>query len=430
MRWTVMTALVLVLLASLSAGAGPMSLRELKTAPGEMPSLDRLIPPTAAHRTLGRKVIDFPCLDAGELEEQRFSPTGCWAPPGWELPPGFRAPMDCELVCPGCSLTEGEEQCADEYVDEFNGGCNSEPAVFETLAPWYGDIVVCGKSGTYTFDSTNSRDTDWYSITLTEEREISLCCIAEFPLRLFIINAAGGCDTPDQVATGTAAACEELCLTETLPPGEYWLWVGPDVFVGVPCDADYIMTVVGHHVTFCDPICPGGSVIEEEPPCHEDYVDETNGGCNSDPYVAHELVPYDGTFFICGESGTYGYLGSCYRDTDWYELILDEPREIEVCAHASFYSVFGIVTGECGEAYFLDSMILSGCDNDCLTVALTPGRYWVFMAPGNWDFCNCGSEYMLAVSGYTTAVEDASWGSIKSLFRPEPVDNGPETSGD
>ncbi len=48
------------------------------------------------------------------------------------------------------------------------------------------------------------------------------------------------------------------------------------------------------------------------------------------------LQPSAGTITVCGESGVYPYTGSCWRDTDWYEITLDEQRAIEVCAFAEF----------------------------------------------------------------------------------------------
>jgi hypothetical protein len=69
---------------------------------------------------------------------------------------------DCapqELECPPGADLEGET-CVDGAPDLFNGGCNSTPAVFSSVA--CGD-VVCGDGY---FDGA-TRDTDWYELGLT-----------------------------------------------------------------------------------------------------------------------------------------------------------------------------------------------------------------------------------------------------------------------
>ena len=76
-------------------------------------------------------------------------------------------------------------------------------------------------------------------------------------------------------------------------------------------------------------------MVELEPQCGPDYEDTFNGGCNTVPYEFKDLDP--GQYItLCGETGVYTYYGSCWRDTDWYELVLDEPREIDFCIMAGF----------------------------------------------------------------------------------------------
>ena len=39
---------------------------------------------------------------------------------------------------------------------------------------------------------------------------------------------------------------QEVCLTETLSPGTYWLWVGPQAYWCVACGAGYLATIDGY----------------------------------------------------------------------------------------------------------------------------------------------------------------------------------------
>ena len=185
------------------------------------------------------------------------------------------------------------------------------------------------------------------------------------------------------------------------------------------------MTLSGFEPEPCETPCPQGAVLEEEPVCHEDYEDRTNGGCNSDPYVFHELGPDVGVISVCGETGVFPYQGMCYRDTDWYEIVLDEPREVELCCQPSFDALVGLVAGTCeGGVYFEFSTSAYMCEQACVSGPLDPGTYWAFVAPMSWKPLPCGFPYWLGISGYTTAVEGVSWGSIKSLYRASDAGTG------
>lgn len=64
--------------------------------------------------------------------------------------------IDC-VTCPTGATPEGEPVCYDDYEDNFNGGCGSNPTVFGNIS--CGE-TVCGTSGTFLFQSSQYRDTD------------------------------------------------------------------------------------------------------------------------------------------------------------------------------------------------------------------------------------------------------------------------------
>ena len=145
-------------------------------------------------------------------------------------------PEPCIIECVG--TLEGEPVCEDAYVDLYNGGCNSDPFVFQTIAC---EETICGTSGTYLNDTGgNSRDTDWFLLTMTDPGTITWTVTAEFPVLIFIIQANSG-DCVDYTILGnvTAEECVPATLSFAVGAGDYWLWVGPSVFEGVPCGADY-----------------------------------------------------------------------------------------------------------------------------------------------------------------------------------------------
>jgi hypothetical protein len=156
-------------------------------------------------------------------------------------------PPPCDPECPEGAIPENEpipESCG--VPDIWNGGCNSDPAVFQPLAPECdGSLVVCGATW---FDGT-TRDTDWYEIVLTETTELTFCVVAQFGPQIIILEPIEGCDQFDESRITTGPACEPVCLSYVLEPGTYWLWVGvdPSQHTYVTCGWEYVMTVDGYY---------------------------------------------------------------------------------------------------------------------------------------------------------------------------------------
>jgi hypothetical protein len=150
----------------------------------------------------------------------------------------------CILTCPPGAAQEGEPMCGTDYVDMYNGGCNSTPYVFQPLcgSP-EGTAVLCGKSGTYTYYGYSYRDTDWFSVTGTGGI-MTATCVAEFPLQFIFIYGAD-CSYI-QYLLATADQCEYCVLGRVVGAGvEAWMWVGASQFSGISCDSDYILEMAG-----------------------------------------------------------------------------------------------------------------------------------------------------------------------------------------
>lgn len=154
----------------------------------------------------------------------------------------YRGTLTTSTCCtvepqPG-DLIEAEPVCADEYDDNFNGGCNSTPNVFSAID--CGETVY-GTYGTYVRDAINYRDTDWYRFTLPATGTVTWTVVGEAPTRVYILD-----DTCPVVSLGTAtaAACEPATITiNNLAAGTYAAFVSPDVFAGVGCGAHYAATL-------------------------------------------------------------------------------------------------------------------------------------------------------------------------------------------
>ncbi len=157
--------------------------------------------------------------------------------------------LDSCVQCPADGIPENEDPCYDWYAipDIWNGGCNSDPPIFQILDPTCeGSISVCGWGGTDP-GGMGWRDTDWYEITLVEPSQITVCVVAEIPVNLFIIDAAAGCATTVILHEAYATVpCEPVCIQTALAAGTYWLWVGANDFYSIPC-GQYLLTVDGYY---------------------------------------------------------------------------------------------------------------------------------------------------------------------------------------
>ena len=153
---------------------------------------------------------------------------------------------DC-VVCEPGDVPEGEPDCFDFYVDATNGGCNSAPPVFGTLA--IGD-TVCATAGTFLGllpdpndpnggIVVNFRDTDWFEFTVAgpDPELVTWSVTAEFPVLNFILSA--GCPPTLLTPAATAGECGTASNTICLVPGTYVAFAAPSVFTGVACGAQY-----------------------------------------------------------------------------------------------------------------------------------------------------------------------------------------------
>ncbi|MEE8417816.1 MAG: hypothetical protein V3S06_04055 [candidate division Zixibacteria bacterium] len=134
---------------------------------------------------------------------------------------------------------ENEPDCGDNYVDNYNGGCNSTPYVFQDIVD--GQIYL-GTSGTFVFGSETYRDTDWFRYVASQNVALTFRGVAEFAFLLFIIDGTDGCDstyTYTILDDNSGNAGDTVTVTAIVSAGTYWMWAGPSVFEGYPCPADY-----------------------------------------------------------------------------------------------------------------------------------------------------------------------------------------------
>lgn len=187
---------------------------------------------------------------------------------------------------------------------------------------------------------------------------------------------------------------------------------------GTEC-GDYQM-----NVTMCDPCTmtfPPGAQVEKEGECEDNYVDHANGGCGSIPPVFEAISCSGDPFYLQGTSGTYSLYGNEVRDTDWYELRLDSPTELNLSLHACFPHQLKAIRA-LSDCYHYETVYTANGDyqNDAgFGGTFDAGRWWIWIGPSIFTGVPCGAEYLLTIEGLcpATATDASSWGSVKELFR-------------
>ncbi len=165
------------------------------------------------------------------------------------------------VVCPtNVTIYENEPDCAAEYIDATNGGCNSTPNVFTELTGCHD--VVCAKSGTYTVAGASTRDTDWYRLVLTGNTTVNMKVVADFPLSIIVADETAGCAGLTVITSSSAGPGDTAYINTTFGPGTLIYWVGPSVYSGVNCGSNYVM--------YCNTVAintPSAPVVANIPAC-------------------------------------------------------------------------------------------------------------------------------------------------------------------
>ncbi len=209
------------------------------------------------------------------------------------------------------------------------------------------------------------------------------------------------------------------------------------------CSPDPCPCVVG---------CPAGSSAEGEAECGPDYVDTTNGGCNSPvpatnsnccidnggvgcddaaceaivcgndsfccngawdsvcaadaavscPAICSSSFPFftditcDET--VCGTGGTYLNGVDQLRDTDWYKITVAAETQLTWAVEAEFPVLFGIVdTGGVDDCNNVTSFLTSATAGECepanVTACIPAGTWYLFVSPDVFSGAPCDGDY-------------------------------------
>lgn len=165
----------------------------------------------------------------------------------------FFAGQSCPIPggqCTACGnvnptgTSENEPNCSAGYDDMTNSGCNSTPPTFGTIACGQ---TINGTSGTFLIGVDESRDTDWFRLTLASPTPVSLFAEAEFNFNAGIYfdpNNDCNFETLVEESAGSGSPCSPLSLDAVnLNAGTYYVVIAPADFTGVQCGRQYNLRV-------------------------------------------------------------------------------------------------------------------------------------------------------------------------------------------
>lgn len=330
----------------------------------------------------------------------------------------------CNVTCSPGSTAEGEPDCGPEYNDQFNGGCNSIPSVFSDIACGQS---VCGESGNFLVTGQEAcivdadcpfigdtcvgglcvhqtRDTDWYTVTLATAQQLTFTVESEFP-GLFGIVDTGGIDDCAFVTSFLIADVTDPCtpnsVTAPVPAGTWYLFVSTADFAGVTCGSEYSATL--DCAALPDGACcaaNGSCSITNQPDCAGVWQGP-GSGCTPNPCPQPPANDHcDQAVAVAVPSTTPGTTAAADVDSGFPSPCGDST----ITSPGVWYSVIG--TG--------NSMTASLCNGntayDSKMSVFCPDCVAPVCVDGNDDFCGLQSEvswcsalgqtYLILVHGF------------------------------
>jgi hypothetical protein len=156
----------------------------------------------------------------------------------------------CEIVCSG--VAEGEPPLVTNYLDQYNGGCNSPQfgAPFQALiGDENGNLNFCGRSGWYTRAGAYQRDTDWFTARVGSAGLIEVEVKAQENSYLVLMGPQD-CENVGVLQWLHTWHCDEAVMSIAGNPGDLvWLFVAPpdmySPYPELPYTYSYVLNITG-----------------------------------------------------------------------------------------------------------------------------------------------------------------------------------------
>jgi hypothetical protein len=175
-------------------------------------------------------------------------------------------------------------------------------------------------------------------------------------------------------------------LSVFLTAGHYFLTIE-----GYCCSecGNYLLNVYVQET--CEITCPPGATQEPEP-CGEDL----DGGCNIVPPM---FAPITCDETICGTA----WANYSYRDTDWYQITIDDNTNFTWSACSDFQLLMFIMQGagpdDCSSYLILTYSTAAPFTQLTLSAAGSAGgTYWFWIGPSTWYNLPCDAHYVATLT--------------------------------
>ena len=217
---------------------------------------------------------------------------------------------------------------------------------------------------------------------------ITLCNGSDYDTKLYVYE--------NEVTPGAPFACnDDACVNYESELYGLELFYGNTYFIVIDGyfgdEGNYVLDIT--QLGDCDVECPPEGNDEGEEECYDEYVDATNGGCNSDPNVFGAVGIGE---YVCGKGGTFMFEGGNFRDTDWFEFTIDEMSTVYAEVEAEFpVALFFVDATDCNApAVIISATTAIQCDPIFIETILDAGVYVLFVAPSVFEGWGCDLEYV------------------------------------
>jgi hypothetical protein len=196
-----------------------------------------------------------------------------------------------------CQIPAGTSTEAELCGEDLNGGCNGGA---------YDPAAIGAEIGGTFWATVDTRDTDWYELTVTEATEISLEIYSNIPCFAAVVDAACG-GIVGSATTGACPGTTSVCVA----PGTYYVVALPSVFESFPCGGtipnDYTLKIGG---VACDATPPANDTCANASVAVEGSNPFDNTFANTDwgvPSCGFNGVPFTKDVFFTFTPATTGF---------------------------------------------------------------------------------------------------------------------------
>ncbi|MHC4765445.1 MAG: hypothetical protein ACYTF2_10085 [Planctomycetota bacterium] len=248
----------------------------------------------------------------------------------------------------------------------------------------------------------------WYTYTanFTGQLLVSTCDQVDYDTQLAVYEGCdcGALSDPPLGCSNDGAVCSggsSLVVVDVVAGNCYTIRVGSSFLAS---SGTGTLTLSSEIPEPCD---LDASIPPQALPEGEACGENTNGGCDNAPDpAAFTTVQADDIVH-----GT-GWADGSFRDTDWYELVVTNQVEVTLTVEAEFPVVVGFAettapgSGDCDDAtgYVVPSASAPACAEASVTLLLTAGTWWPFVAPNTGEGFPCPqggpspNDYILSIS--------------------------------